>query len=68
MTGKRDPLSLHPFAVVASLGAAEQESTHSPADAQPEAEREAVHRRLLALVGRRLDSSHGPSARTERAV
>jgi hypothetical protein len=68
LTGKRDPLSLHPFTVVASLGAPERESTHVPAEAQPEAEREAVHRRLLAVVGRRLDSSHGPSARTERAV
>jgi hypothetical protein len=65
MAGNRDLFSLHPFAAIASLGAAGQESAAD--DAEPEPERQAIHRRLLAVVRRRLDSPQAPSTRSERA-
>jgi hypothetical protein len=68
VTAKRDPFSLHPFAVISSLGAAGQENAWAATDAEPEPEREVVHQRLRAVIGRRLDSTHAPSARTERAT
>ena len=69
MSGNSDPFSLHPFAVIASLAPGSREHAWAAVDAEPELEpeRRGVHRRLVAIVSRRLNSSQAAGTGTERA-
>jgi hypothetical protein len=69
MTGKRDPLDLHPITILGAAAAGRPEQAQSRRDAEPDpvANRGSVQRRLAAVLNQRLSPSRAARARTERA-
>jgi hypothetical protein len=68
MTGKRDPLDLHPITILgaAAAGRPDQAQSRRDADPDPVTERTSVHRRLAAVLNQRISPSSANRARTER--
>jgi hypothetical protein len=69
MTGKRDPLDLHPASILGATAAGRPEKAQSKRDAEadPVEDRGSVQRRLAAVLNQRLSPSRAARARTERA-